>query len=205
MTITSQKDLLFSTFQEFDIAQQTVDRTRSQMHCIIAALPNEESQQTIPLPLQSYRNRPTLEKCLITGSEKQTSCPSLKNNGNSQKSRPVVMHETAQTDIPDSKLVSRPTSENTKSAADVKPKQVRAKRVSESDIRKAVKLVYDENMTQREAEKACNLPPGTLSRRKGKQIMTQYRQDWGTPTMIDSQHGVSRKELEKALRYGDDR
>jgi len=100
-------------------------------------------------------------------------------------------------EVTSSKLSSEPVAEK-------KPKKTRAKRAHESDIRKAVKLVYDEDMTQKEAERACNLPTGTLSRRKGKEIMSQYRRDWGTPTIINSQRGISRKELEKALLYGDD-
>ena len=85
--------------------------------------------------------------------------------------------------------------------AEAKPKKTRAKHVSEADIRKAVKLVFDEDLTQKEAEILCNLPPGTLSRRKGKQIMDGYRKEWGTPTSITGQRGARRKDVEKANRY----
>jgi len=40
MTTASHKDLLLATLQEFDTAQQRVDRTRSEMHCIISSLPS---------------------------------------------------------------------------------------------------------------------------------------------------------------------
>jgi hypothetical protein len=60
-------------------------------------------------------------------------------------------------------------------------------------------------MSQKDAETACILPHGTLSRRKGKEIMSQYRKEWGTPTTLDAQRGVRRQDLEKALLYGDDR
>jgi hypothetical protein len=105
----------------------------------------------------------------------------------------------------DSKSDIEPLVEKFKLHAEQKPKKTRVKRVSESDIRKAVKLVYDENMTQKEAERACNLPRGTLSRNKGKGIMAQYRKEWGTPATFSTQNGVSRKEQEKAWLHGDDR
>jgi predicted DNA-binding protein (UPF0251 family) len=89
------------------------------------------------------------------------------------------------------------------SVAKKKPLKTRGKRISDTDIRKAIKLVYDENITQKEAEKRCQLPRGTLSKPKGKEIMAEYRQTWGTPTMFNTQHGVSRKELEKSFIYGD--
>jgi hypothetical protein len=54
-----------------------------------------------------------------------------------------------------------------------KPKKLR-KRVSEKDIRKAVKLVVDEGMTQNDAEKACGLPQSTLSRGEGGKILGTY-------------------------------
>jgi hypothetical protein len=69
-------------------------------------------------------------------------------------------------------------------------------------LRKAVKLLFDdEDMTQKRAEIACNLPPGTLSRRKGKQIMDGYRKAWGTPNRLEGERGVRRKDVEDGNKY----
>ena len=199
MTTLLQKDLLFTKLQEFDSAQQAVDRTRSEMHCIIAALPD-----TIDAPMTPREGR---RGCQQGDGHRKTDsrCSLLENScGDSRKSRPVVAMPR-QSVTADSKSDIEPLVEKFKLHAEQKPKKTRVKRVSESDIRKAVKLVYDENMTQSEAERACNLPPSTLSRRKGKEIMSQYRKEWGTPATVDAQRGVSRKTLEQAWIHGDDR
>ena len=168
------------------------------MHCIIAGLPGVEEPVEIDAPRTSSRNRPIIahrqnDECC----ERQMSCSLPETNERNITKRPVLI-KVSQPEVADSRPPSPPIFEK-------KPKKTRAKRASESDIRQAVKLVYDEDMAQKEAERACNLPRGTLSRRRGKQIMAQYRKDWGTPTIINSQRGVSKKELEKAFLYGDDR
>jgi hypothetical protein len=199
MTALSPKDQLLTKLHEWDAARQKASRACSEMHGIIAALPDRE----VPIEIGT-----SLAGCVSMSS---VACPQNDRCCEEQlthslpekhrRNRPVVVAPSQA----DSKPVSKPAAVISTSTSESKPKKPRAKRAQESDIRKAVKLVYDENIPQKEAEKACNLPQGTLSRRKGKEIMTQYRKDWGTPTKIDSQHGVSRKELEKALRYGDDR
>ena len=176
MTVVSQKDLLFAKSHEFEIAQQTVDRVRSEMLCIIATLPDGGKSND--------------ERC-----EKQMFFPVLEKVRDSRKNRPVVVM-TPQSDA----LVSEQSST---SATKETPKKTRSKRATESDIRKAVKLVYDESLKQKEAEIVCNLPIGTLSRRKGKQIMEQYLKEWGKPTRIDVPPKVRRKEAENAFRYGE--
>jgi len=104
-----------------------------------------------------------------------------------------------QSENPETKLpLELPPSE---AVIENKPKKARAKRASETDIRKAVKLVYDENLTQKEAEIACNLPLGTLSRRKGKQIMEAYRKAWGRPNRVEGERGVRRRNVEDGNRY----
>jgi len=201
----SHKDLLFTTFEEFNTAQRQANKARSDMHCIIATLPDEEkpaAADALPMP---HRNRPIVA-CDQRGenNEKQMSYV-LSEYSARRRNRPVIIVPPNVTETesvinaePSVKPLSTPTSGET-------PKKVRQKRVSEANIRKAIKLVYDENVTQKEAEKLCNLPIGTLSRRKGKEIMAQYRKNWGTPTTIDAQRGASRKELENAFLYGDDR
>jgi len=117
--------------------------------------------------------------------------------------RPVLNSAATPPSVADSTNAADFQVPTQRSAAKEKPKKARAKRTSEADIRKAVKLVYDENLTQKEAEKECHLPQGTLSKSKGKEIMAEYRKRWGTPTMINSQRGVSRKELEKSFLHED--
>ena len=120
-------------------------------------------------------------------------CPFPRSISEIRRNRPVVT-ATPQPDNIDSEPI--PTT-------DQKPKDKRAKRACEADIRRAVKLVFDENVTQKEAEIMCNLPLGTLSRRKGKQIMEQYLKEWGKPTRIDVPPKVNRKEAENAFQYGE--
>ena len=50
MTNTSRKDLLFTRLQELTTGQQIVDRARSDMHCIIATLPDKVTQEEIGTP-----------------------------------------------------------------------------------------------------------------------------------------------------------
>jgi len=177
-TIVTQKDLFSATFQELIIGQETVERARSKMHSIIGSLPNGEKPEEIRAPSTTRHNG---ECCTC-----QTRRPLLE-KGNTTRNRPIL---TAAMPEPS----SQPPIETTS-------KKTRVKRTSEAEIRKAVKLVYDENLTQKEAEIACNLPPGTLSRRKGKQIMDGYRKEWGTPTIVKSQRGVRRKDVEDGNRY----
>ena len=84
---------------------------------------------------------------------------------------------------------------------ETKPKRTRRPRTCEADIRKAVKLVFDEDLSQKEAEIACDIPTGSLSKGNGKQIMDGYRKEWGTPTRVAGQRGVRRKNVENANRY----
>ena len=192
MATASYKDKLLDKFQEFDIAQQTLDRTRSEMHCIIAALPGENKPKEITISSAHFRERPIVIKHQNDGESGKPVPPHmLRNLDEDEWKRPVVI-----TSEPDS-------TESNRDLEPDRPKKTRAKRVSEADIRKAIKLVYDDNLTQKQAEKMCNLPHGTLSRRKGKRVMEEYRKEWGTPTSLYSQHGVSKKELEKAFLYDD--
>jgi len=203
MTIASSKDLLFTTFEEYDTAQQRAGMARSKMHCIIASLPDEIKPENIGAPSASCVIEPTI--ALSQNDRycaKQALRPLLETECRA-KDRPVVRVTAPQSVVADVQSVFLSTGES-KPAAEKKAKKTRAKRVSEVDIRKAVKLVYDEDITQKEAENACRLPRGTLSKRKGKEIMSQYRREWGTPTIIDTQRGVSRKDLEKAWLHGDD-
>jgi hypothetical protein len=106
-----------------------------------------------------------------------------------RRDRPVLV-KAAQSDV----VVPVPLVE-------AKPKKTRAKRTSEADIRKAVKLVFDEDLSQKEAEIVCDIPTGSLSKGKGKQIMDGYRKEWGTPTSVTGQRGARKKDVEKANRY----
>jgi len=196
--MSSQKDQLLVKFQEFDIAQQTLDRTRSEMHCIIAALPSEKQSKGNAIPPASRGDRPFVIHPLNVGCEKPMP-PHIIGNKEDYDRRDHPVDRVPQPDDPELFPFAKPPVVKEKS------KQTRAKRVCEADIRKAVKLIYDDNLTQKEAETICGLPLGTLSRRKGKQIMEGYRKEWGTPHSLNSLNGVSRKELEKALRFGDDR
>ena len=196
MTTTSHKDL-FASLRVWTTSQQTTLDTQSTlMHRIITALlGSDEPGIASNLPtscngrsfvIHSYQNG--------ENTEKQTSHTAPEITGDSRRNRPVV-GKTPQSDV----AVSEPTPQPT---IDQMPKPKRAKRVSETDIRKAVKLVFDdEDMTQKRAEIVCGLPPGTLSRRKGMLIMEQYRKAWGTPTRVEGERGARRKDVEGGNRY----
>jgi len=65
--ITSQKDQLFTTLHEFTSAQQRADKARSDMHCIIAALPDEEKPRDTGTPITpsgNARERPVVTPTL---------------------------------------------------------------------------------------------------------------------------------------------
>ena len=63
MTIASHKDLLVDTLNEWDTAQQTANKRRSDMHRIIAALPEEAGTPLAPaVPSQKSTQRPVLDK-----------------------------------------------------------------------------------------------------------------------------------------------
>ena len=193
MTITSHKDRLVDTFQNFVSAQQMADKARSEMHSIIASLPDENTAEEIVAPSTPPGCRPTMiyqhnDRC------REKPAPSSTREGNTSN-RPVLTAAIWQPDVGEPEPFTTPTVEE-------KPKKARAKRTSEDDIRKAVKLVFDdEDMTQKRAEIVCGLPPGTLSRRKGMQIMEQYRKAWGTPTRVEGERGARRKDVEDANKY----
>jgi len=196
MTITSQNDL-FTTFHEWTTSQQTALDTQSTLlHRIITALPDGDEPgvaSNLPTP---YNSRPLVTHPHHNGecTEKQTSHTPPEITGDSRQNRPVVV-KAPQSDDTEPEPFATPTVEE-------KPKKARAKRTSEADIRKAVKLVFDdEDMTQKRAEIVCGLPPGTLSRRKGMQIMEQYRKAWGTPTRVEGERGARRKDVEDANKY----
>ena len=193
MTIASQKDVLFAKMQEFDMAQRTVDRVRSEMHCIIAALPNERNPHEIGTPLTIHGGQVILHPQNKGDVEKRTPSSPSECSRDNRQNRPFVV-VVPKLDMVDPKPPIPP-------ATVEKSRKTRAKRASESEIRKAIKLVYDENVSQREAEITCKLPLGTLSRRKGKQIMEQYRKEWGTPTQVGCAAGVRRKDVESAFIY----
>ena len=187
MTIASHKDLLVDTLNEWDIAQQMANKRRSDMHRIIAGLPDgNEAEDAAPLTPPRDRLCRQNDRCC----EKQIPLTAWEERA---KNRPVVI-TSPQPDVVAVKPPARPTVEE-------KPKKTKAKRTCEADIRKAVKLVYDENLTQKEAEIVCGLPPGTLSRRKGKQIMDGYRKAWGTPNRVEGERGARRKDMENANKY----
>ena len=196
MTTTSHKDL-FASLRVWTTSQQTALDTQSTLlHRIITALPDGNEPgvaSNLPTP---YNGRPFVIHPLQNGecTEKQTPCTPPVSILEIRRDRPVLTAAIQQPDLAKTEPSAKPT-------AEVKPKKIRAKHASEADIRKAVKLVYDEDLTQKEAEIVCNLPPGTLSRRKGKQIMDGYRKAWGTPTTVKGQRGARRKDVENANKY----
>jgi len=203
MTYLSLKDKLFTTMEEYVAVQQTANRKRSEMHSIIASLPDGETPdgkkpEKIGTPLTAGENGQTIIPLQEGNGREYRTIHSLPDDRMLNASnRPVLNNAATPPSVADFQVPTpRP-------AAKERPKKTRAKRTCEADIRKAVKLVFDENIAQNEAEKTCHLPQGTLSKSKGKKIMEEYRKKWGTPTMINSQRGVSRKELEKSFRYED--
>jgi len=204
MTITTYKDQLFSKVNELGIAQQEVDNLRSAIHGIIATLPSETKTEGADAPPTPPTGQAIIIQCRRDGCNKEPalrfSCENhtKERRDHNPEDRPFVI-KPPQLEIPETKLpLELPPSE---AVIEEKPKKTRAKRTSETDIRKAVKLVYDENLTQKEAEIVCNLPPGTLSRRKGKQIMDGYRKEWGRPNRVEGERGVQRKDVEDGNRY----
>ena len=196
MTTASQNDL-FTAYQEWATSRQMESEVHSKlMHRIITALPGSDEPgvaSNLPTPCNG---RPFVIHPHQNGecTEKQTPRTSPEITGDSRRNRPVLV-KAPQSDDAESEPFATPTVEE-------KPKPKRAKRVSETDIRKAVKLVFDdEDMTQKRAEIVCGLPPGTLSRRKGMLIMEQYRKAWGTPTRVEGERGARRKDVEDANKY----
>jgi len=208
MTSLSLKNKLFATLEEYDAVQRTANRKRSEMHRIIAALPDGETPddkkpEGVDIPLAADENGQTissLQESKERGYQTIHSWPEERRFNASN--RPVLNSAAVPPSATDSPNADFQVPAQ-RSVEKERPKKARAKRTCEADIRKAVKLVYDENISQKEAEQKCHLPQGTLSKSKGKEIMAEYRKRWGTPTMINSQRGVSRKELEKSFLHED--
>ena len=55
-TIAAQTDLLIGKMHEWDTGQRMADRARSEMHCIIAALPGEARQGEVGTPPTPHGN-----------------------------------------------------------------------------------------------------------------------------------------------------
>jgi hypothetical protein len=92
---------------------------------------------------------------------------------------------------------------DSESAGKTKPKS-RAKRTCDSDLRKAAKLVYDENKTQFESEKIVGIPQGSLSKGKGEEIMLEYQKILGgKPTKIEKGKARDRRQIEDDFIYNE--
>ena len=202
MTTASRNDL-FTVYQEWAATRKMESEVHSKlMHRIITALPDGEPRvdSTLPTP---YRGRPFVIPPHQNGEcvAKQTPCTPQKSIVDRQQNRPALL-TTSQPDLADSEPMPKPTVAQ-------KPKPKRAKRASEADIRRAVKLFIDSAntdspLTQKQAEKAAGIPQGALSKGKGKEILDNCMKDVSriAPRIVVPD-GVRRKDVENATFYDD--
>jgi hypothetical protein len=158
MTIVSQKDVLFAKVQEFDVAQRTVDRVRSEMHCIIAVLPGEEQSKEAGVPSTSAENlygvaRSRNDEC----SEELLHYAQLDDSLGNKRSRPVVLGKHKPT-VACPKLPPKP-----------------AKRMSRMEKKARIQeaLLYhvaNPHLTQAQAALHYGLEPKALSRPYAKKL-----------------------------------
>jgi len=202
MTITSQKDL-FTAYQEWATTRQMESEVHLKlMHRIVTALPDGEPKVDSILPTD-YRGRPFVDpphqngECVAT----QIPYPQQKSIVERKHNRPMLI-TTPQPDDADSEPMPKPTVVQ-------KPNPKRAKRTSEADIRRAVKLFVDSvntdsPLTQKQAEKAAGIPQGALSKGKGKKILDDCMKDLSriAPRIVVPA-GVRRNEVENATVYDD--
>ena len=149
MTTASQNDL-FTAYQEWATSRQMESEVHSKlMHRIITALPDDDEPgvaSNLPTPCngRSFVIHPHQNgEC----TEKQTPRTPPEITGDSRRNRPAVV-KTPQSDD----AVSEPTPQPT---IDQMPKPKRAKRTSEADIRKAVKLVFEYPFHEQRLQTFC--------------------------------------------------
>jgi hypothetical protein len=167
------------------------------MHRIITALPDGEPKAVGILPTPC-RGRPFVIHPHQNGEcmEKQTPRTPPESIGDGLGKRPVLV-KAPEPDDADSEPTPKPT-------VDQKPKPKRAKRASEADIRRAVKLFVDgmntdSPLTQKQAEKAAEIPQGALSKGKGKEILDDCMRDVSRISpRIALPAGVRRKAVKDA-------
>jgi len=200
MTIASHKDLLLTTCQEWADSRQTEAEAHTKlMYSLIAALPDGEKTgevNTLPPP---HKSRPVVIHPHQNGGYTGIHTPHTPPASivDCRQNRPVVIKASYLDDVD-----SEP-----KPPLDPKPK--RAKRASEADIRKAVKLFVDSMntdtpLTQKQAEKAAGIPQGALSKGKGREILDNCMQEISRISpRIAVPTGVRRKEVENATVYDD--
>jgi hypothetical protein len=172
MAIALYQDQLLIKFQEFDAAQQTVDRTRSEMHCIIAALPCEKQPEETTILPASHGNRPTVSlypknDCYENPEPHSALNTKSENRDDDKRTRPTVAKRPTvvapQPDVADSEPVSKPSS---KSAT---------KKISpfEKKARTQEALLYhasNPQLTQKQVALRHGLEPKALSRQYAKKL-----------------------------------
>jgi len=203
-TIVTHKDQLIVAVNEWDTAQKTAHKARHHLHCIIAALPDGEPEVTNNRMVMPDWDRPLVIHPHQNGAttEKQTSRTPPKSILEIRRNRPVVTAAIQHPDVATTEPAPKPT-------VDQKPKPKRAKRVSETDIRRAVKLFVDgmntdSPLTQKQAEKAAGIPQGALSKGKGKEILDNCMRAMSRiAPRIAVPAGARRKAVEDATVYDD--
>ena len=174
MTITSHKEQLLTRFQEFVIAQQelttvqqTMNQKRSEMHCIIAALPDEETSdgekpEVTDTSNAAYENAPTIARHQDAGSCENQTYGRLDHNSRDPRNRPFLIVQP-QSDVFESEPLS---SQQAPPQLAVRPK---TKRLSPSEKKAKIQeaLVFcmeNPHLTLMQVAIQHGLEPKALSR-----------------------------------------
>lgn len=171
MTTVSPKDLLFAKVEEMVATHQKADRVRSEMHCLIAALPGEEKPQNTSTSSMCRRDRPTIIHRQHDGhSETHMHQPLPENRVPTQNSPAAA---SSQSEVTRSELPSLP-------AVAEKPKKPRAKRMNPMEKKARTQeailcLEANPHLNQKQVAIQHGLEPKALSRQYANKLKKSMR------------------------------